>query len=374
MNEWHVRIQRSQQLATCFSKLGYNTIYINPGMGRQFDTPYFTDRSHRISTISHNLFELHIRLPREPVFHHRTLTANESNIINKAIGSVLSVLPAESGIQIVSLPIWMAAANRIRKQYGYHIIYDCHDLLEGFASYSEDIILAEKTALEAADLIIFSSTNLLEHHTSHSQRLASKSILIRNAIDESLLNRVYNKPSNNGPPVIGYVGAIEEWLDVDIIKTAALAFPYCIFRICGKVENNNAREELNLPNVELPGEIAFSDLAQTISEFDVGIIPFVVNSLTLCTNPIKLYEYFGYGLPVVSTPLPEVSQFNDLVYIGQTPTDFSAQLKLALAEADPERRSRRRAIASKETWLHRANVLAMAITQQPNDISPGLDR
>jgi glycosyltransferase involved in cell wall biosynthesis len=40
--------------------------------------------------------------------------------------------------------------------------------------------------------------------------------------------------------------------------------------------------------------------------FDVGLIPFPINRVTLHSNPLKVREYLAAGLPVVSTAIPEV--------------------------------------------------------------------
>jgi hypothetical protein len=78
----------------------------------------------------------------------------------------------------------------------------------------------------------------------------------------------------------------------------------------------------------------------------------------LMTNPIKLYEYFSCGLPVVSTPLPEAQAMGDLVYLGANPADFARQVGIALQEDDPSQRVRRREIAMRESWSARARDIS----------------
>ena len=354
MNDWHTRIQRSQQLARSISALSYNCLYINPHLGRQFESLPHQDSKHRLSTLGDHLYELHVRLPREPVFHHRNLTVAESRIVSRAIESLIPPSASLPGLQIISLPIWLNAAMEIREKYGYPIVYDCHDLLEGFSDYSPDIHAAETDLFNKADKVIFSSNVLLERYTAANPELKQKSIVLRNAVDESLLNHPRTKPLPAKRNVIGYIGAIQEWFDVDAIRLAALSLPDQQFLLYGKAENSLALKNLQLPNVRLMGEVEFSDVARVLSEFDVGLIPFVVNDLTLSTNPIKIYEYFAFGIPVVSAALPEVTRFGDLVYIADSPAAFARQARTALLEQSGTLESRRREIASRETWGHRA--------------------
>src|SRR5207248_1402000 len=100
------------------------------------------------------------------------------------------------------------------------------------------------------------------------------------------------------------------------------------------------------------GEVPYSDLPRHMSGFDVAMIPFRLTPLTLAVNPIKLYEYLACGLPVVSSALPEVRSFSDVVYIAQGSKDFVAKLELALTEPARRDESRRLAVR-RETWLDR---------------------
>jgi hypothetical protein len=90
----------------------------------------------------------------------------------------------------------------------------------------------------------------------------------------------------------------------------------------------------------------------------VGLIPFQVNDLTRAANPIKLYEYFSAGIPVVSTRLPEVEPFGDLVYVADDADSFAELVGAALTEnSEDDRRMRRVGVAASETWEHRAECL-----------------
>ena len=64
-----------------------------------------------------------------------------------------------------------------------------------------------------------------------------------------------------------------------------------------------------MPNMHFLGRKPYSDLPAYCQHFDVGLIPFKVNELTYAVNPIKLREYLSAGLPVVSTPMPEVQLY-----------------------------------------------------------------
>jgi glycosyltransferase involved in cell wall biosynthesis len=350
MTDWHARIQRTQHLVRAFASLGFRSISINPHLGREFETTPLWDRSHRLAQLEENIFELHIRLPREPVFHDRLLTPGEEAIIAGAIGRVLPKWDRRA-IQILSFPLWLGVARKFRDEAGFPIVYDCHDLLSGFQNISGDLIAAEADLLETADLVLFSSQGLMDRN-----RAVKRGMLVRNGT--GLPACPDSPPGLSHPLVAGYVGALDSWFDVEAIEQSAALHPQCRFILAGRIEFDPIQRLRALPNVELTGEIPYSQLPELLARFRIALIPFRINPLTLMTNPIKLYEYFSCGLPVVTTPLPEAQAMGDLVYVGASPADFARQVGLALAEDDPLQRARRREIALRESWTARAHDIS----------------
>jgi glycosyltransferase involved in cell wall biosynthesis len=352
MTDWHTRIQRTQHLVRAFAALGFRCIYINPHLGREFETTALSDKHHRLAQLEPNIFELHIRLPREPVFHDRLLTPVEEEII---AGAIRRVLPeSQKGvIQMLSFPLWQGVAARFRREDAFPLVYDCHDLLSGFDNICSDMIAAETSLLQTADLVLFSSQGLLERYGNVRKRL-----LVRNAVTAGQFAQTAH--SADGPPVVGYVGALDSWFDIEAVEQTALLNPHSRVILAGSVEFEPIRRLQSIPNVELLGEIPYGRVPELLAQFRVAIIPFRINPLTLMTNPIKLYEYFSCGLPVITTPLPEAQAMGDLVYVGTTPPEFARQVTRALAENDPARRSRRREVAENEDWTARAREISAA--------------
>ena len=70
-------------------------------------------------------------------------------------------------------------------------------------------------------------------------------------------------------------------------------------------------------------------------------------------NPLKLREYLSAGLPVVSTPVPEVRRYPELARIAATPDEFIEAVERALREGTPERRAARSQAMIAETWAAR---------------------
>ena len=350
MTDWHTRIQRTQHLVRAFAGLGYRSIYLNPHLGREFETTPLRDKAHRLAQLEDGIFELHVRLPREPVFHDRLLAPDEEEII---VSAVRRILPAGACvIQVLSFPLWTGVARRFRQESAFPLVYDCHDLLSGFQNICGDMLTAEEELLREADLVLFSSQGLMDRFRDVKRRL-----LVRNAVTAAEFAPA-GTVRRERAPVAGYVGALDSWFDIEAVEQAARRHPQCRFILAGRVEFEPIKRLKAIPNVELAGEIPYSRLPELLGQFRVALIPFRLNPLTLMTNPIKLYEYFSCGLPVVSTPLPEALTMGDLVYVGATPADFAEQVGRALEEDDPSRRVRRKEIAMRENWTERSREIS----------------
>jgi glycosyltransferase involved in cell wall biosynthesis len=191
--------------------------------------------------------------------------------------------------------------------------------------------------------------------------LRAKAAVIRNAVNPADLQ--FSESDRKVVPrrVVGYLGALDHWFDTDAMLEAARAHPSLDFVLIGAVEDPRILRLKECPNVRFTGEVPQAELRKHLATWAVATIPFLRNPLTLAANPIKIYEYFSAGLPVVGTRLPELEIFRELVYLADNRQEFVACVAKALAETDLALRARRKAIASQETWSERANSLLSLI-------------
>lgn len=352
MTNWHTRIQRTQHLAQAVAAQGHSSAVLNPYLGRQFPSLYCRDSGSRFGVLSRGLAELHIRVRDEPLYHERVLRPEEA----RRLADELAELAVFSGgvVQVLSLPTWLDTAAELRTRFGWPIIYDCHDLLSGFDGIGADVLQKETDLLKQSDLVIFSSDYLRDHHLHEQPGLCGKVVVLRNAADFAHFSAVERVRRVDAIPMAGYFGALDDWFDVDAIRLCAAKRPDLRFQLIGRISNERVRRLDKLPNVQLMGEVPYGRLPEMLANFDVALIPFQRTPLTLAANPIKLYEYFAGGVPVVSAALPEVEMFGSLVYLAQTPEEFAARVDQALVEAGTDRKDRRKVTARENTWESRA--------------------
>ena len=120
----------------------------------------------------------------------------------------------------------------------------------------------------------------------------------------------------------------------------------------GPVQRESLIQRLrSLPNVHFLGRRPHENLPGLLTRFDVGLIPIVINGFTRALSPLKLFEYMGAGVPIVSTDFEELRQFRSLIKL--TPNDacaFERAIEETLAEDRGILSRRLHAEARNHTW------------------------
>jgi glycosyltransferase involved in cell wall biosynthesis len=182
----------------------------------------------------------------------------------------------------------------------------------------------ERGLMEKADLVVVSSSRLLETKRAYNPN----TVLVTHGVDvahfrNACLRTVAPPPDCVGlkRPVIGFVGTVADWVDLEVVRYLAASRPQWSLLLVGDIQTDTSVLR-GLSNVRLLGRRSYQSLPAYCKMFDVAILPFVVNDLTVAANPLKLREYLAAGLPVVATPLPEVLKLSNLVRVAQTPEEF----------------------------------------------------
>jgi len=362
MNDWHARVQRSQQLAKAFAELGHRCIYVNPHLGLEYKAPYAFDPRSMVSLLPGGIEEVHIHLPREHHCSSRFMTASEVRRVLDTVQTLLGDAEAPA-ILIVSLPVWREVAVALRAERGFPLLYDCHDLLEGFERMPKELPAAEGELFRSADMVSFSSQYLLDTMCRRMPSLKGKSTLIRNAVDPRDFQVAPHESQHGGAPVIGYVGALDHWFDIESVAAAARAHADWKFELVGRVEDPRILALNALPNIHFAGEAPYSEVPRILAGWSAAMIPFLRTPLTMATNPIKLYEYLSAGLPVASTRLPEVERFGDHVHVADSPREFADAVALAVHGDGSRQAAARKQMVASETWQHRASALLSVVAE-----------
>ena len=75
--------------------------------------------------------------------------------------------------------------------------------------------------------------------------------------------------------------------------------------------------------------------------------------------PLKIFDYFSAGLPVVATPIVHLWDYEDVVYFGSTSEELCEAATKALEEApDSPKKMKRMAIAGDHSVENLSRLLA----------------
>jgi glycosyltransferase involved in cell wall biosynthesis len=250
------------------------------------------------------------------------------------------------------------------------VIYHCVDEFSKFTGTDETAILEmERRLMNKADMVVVSSSRLYE--TKH--RYNPNTFLVTHGVDVAHFRNAC-LPAIEAPsecaeltrPVIGFFGLIADWVDLDVVRYLASARPEWSFLLIGEVQTDTSALR-DMSNVHLLGRRSYQSLPGYCSAFDVAILPFVVNELTVAANPLKLREYLAAGLPVVATPLPEVLKLNALVRTAETPGEFLNQIEALLNEGKRGPDPAVSVLMERESWDQKVEELSGMITGLDSD-------
>ncbi len=250
------------------------------------------------------------------------------------------------------------------------ILYDYLDEVTTFAGDASQLNKDHQDLLETSDVIITTAQKLFEE----AKKKRPDALYVPNGVDFSH----FNNPTGQDPlpipkdmsdilqerkPVIGYYGALASWFDYDLLLGIAAERREFNFVIIGMDYDGSLGKSglLNRPNIVYLGPKSYTDLPAYLAGFDVAILPFKNNKVTQSTSPVKLFEYFAGGKPVVSTPMNEVLRY-PVALIGKDCEQFCQKLDEGLAlRNDPAFVNRLKQTALENTWNIRAEKILKAI-------------
>lgn len=254
------------------------------------------------------------------------------------------------------------------------LVYHCVDEFSAFADTNgRHIAELENQLLKKADLVITSAERL---RASKSQ-VNPRTVLVQHGVDfrhfvkacdpETVIPEDIAKLPK---PVIGFFGLVAEWVDQESIAAVARANPNGSVVLIGKtMPDVNDAMLRSIPNVHFLGRKKYEELPGYCKAFDVALLPFKNNELTLNANPLKVREYLAAGLPVVATDLPEVTRLG-LCRIAKTPEDYVSEVAAALKEGGPNRERADRVY--KDSWDSRVEDIRRHVGQTMVRLGRGL--
>lgn len=232
-------------------------------------------------------------------------------------------------------------------------VFDRHNFLlkrkDVIAVATSDKLFAQAKDIRKDDINMAVSTNGVDYDYWNADKT-------QYSIPEDLKDIV-----GKGKFIVGYHGALAKWLDYDALKAIALDGKYLLLLI-GFEHDESLKESkiLDYENVYYLGAKPYGELVQYAVWYDIAILPFAINEITLSVSPVKIFEYMALRKPVVTGALPECRKYKSCL-IAESSADYVKKIEEAVSLIDDEKYTQ---ILIKEamenTWA--------AITQRTVDL------
>lgn len=266
----------------------------------------------------------------------------------RAIETVRALAGERSPLVWLYTPMMLALADAFAHA---PLVFDKMDELASFAHADARIASRERALLARADVVLAGGRSLfrsVEHRTRNPRCYPS-------GVDVEHFERARESAPHPAlaqlrGPVFGYVGVIDERIDLALIGALADAHPDATVAMVGPLAKIDESVLPRRANIAYLGKREYAELPALLAGFDVALMPFALNEHTENISPTKTLEYLAAGLPVVSTAVPDVvADHADVVHVARDRDAFVALAELA-RRPDAERALRARAKARAATW------------------------
>lgn len=227
-------------------------------------------------------------------------------------------------------------------------LYDMMDDIGEFhtGKAKERLRDVESVLIDLADTV-WTSSNALLIKTS---ALHKNVVWVPNGFENFTSSAVGNDHQSL-VPIAGYVGTIGDWFDWQWLGTLAAALPDYRIEIIGPVYT--AIPDALPPNVVMLEAMPHSQALARMRNFRLALIPFKVNNLTQCVDPIKYYEYKAMGLPILSTDFGDMKHHKKSPGVFICDNESTIRTAVALAKAYVAEPLDTDAFVKKNGWYQR---------------------
>lgn len=278
---------------------------------------------------------------------------------NSVVTLQIRVIMALFGVRKPS--IWTFLPNAlgvVRRLPRRELVYYCVDDMSAFKGVPSEIIGGlDKAMTKEANVVFAVSKELYK-----KKRILNKNTFYSpHGVDFELFNKAVTEKdvaipvdiSDIPKPIVGFYGLISsDWIDYDLVRYISEKRPDCSFVFVGKVDT--LKEALpKADNIYYLPVKPYEELYKYSRFFDVAILPFNINKLTIHSHPLKILEYLASGKPVVSIEIPEVMQYESVIDIAQDRDDFLRRISERLKNNTEEMVEKRTRFASSNSWEKR---------------------
>jgi len=371
-SDWHGKWGSRQQVMLRFARRGHRVLFVErpAGLEHLLRYPELRRRKARrwregVRSVAENLWI--VSLPPLLPGRYYVLPVNAVNqwMTVRCTKSVLRRMSFDAPILWLYNPEQGPLIGQFKECV---VVYHCIDEFTAGTTGRKRRVIArlEAALLNQADLVFANS--LLTY--DNKRRLHPRTYRIPSGVDVEHFARVRDPSTAVHPaiaaiphPIAGYIGNINDKLDIPLLVAAAACLPEWQFILIGQLypQKVDLRPLRAQPNIHLLGRFPFEEIPGLIKGMDVCLLFYAGTEFARYRSPLKLYEYLAAGKPIVSTDHPEVREFSSWAEIPSTPEEFASAVARAWKEDSAEKRRRRAELSRQYSWDGRVSEMEQII-------------
>ncbi len=168
-------------------------------------------------------------------------------------------------------------------------------------------------------------------------------------------------------PRLIYVGNVDGRVDLKLVRELLRTHPEWHFIAFG------SEDRVGLPNSHFLPWVPAAEWSKLLGPGTIGFMPYDISiPKNLHCAPLKLFDYWERGMPVVSTPIVYLRDYPDLAYTGGTADELAVTVRQTLEEpADSPKKMKRVAVAGEHSIDTMARILSPLLEDTPEFPPPG---
>jgi glycosyltransferase involved in cell wall biosynthesis len=236
------------------------------------------------------------------------------------------------------------------------LIYDVMDDLAAFNHAPEGLRLLQRRALAEADIVFTGGRSLFKSVRAHRR---SSVHLFPSGVETRHYATAGGMRRPRTTRVAGYVGVIDERIDLALVGALATALPDWKVRMVGPMAKIDPASLPKAPNLEYAGFVPYAELPTVMAGLDVALMPFALNEATRSISPTKTLEYLAAGLPVISTRVADVvADYGEVVRLADDAPGFAEACRESVGETGTRRDRQLLALLHRHEWDTIAETMA----------------
>jgi glycosyltransferase involved in cell wall biosynthesis len=310
---------QSTNAANAVANLGYSTVLIYPEKGNKALNPVNLIRPFRPRKIPEKLvryYNLQEKLKVSPlpmpfpIDHIKTKFTNSNTLASKYYFP-LHILPTT---KIVHSRDWNFIEAAVKN--GVPAIYEHH--------HHEDKPFVQEIVKNPLFQIAITVADTVRQSMIANGMPPEKVVKLHNGYNRLFMERHSQASAewrkkllkNGREQLIVYSGALENFKGIDVLVEVAKQLPQVQFVCAGGKEKQvthyrQLAQEKQVDNITFLGFILQQELASLLQAADILAHPHCSGPAATFTSPLKLFDYFASGTPIVATRIPSLIEFEN---------------------------------------------------------------